>query len=36
MAAADDVPTPTQTLFSIFIFALIYASLFHFARKKLD
>jgi putative OPT family oligopeptide transporter len=35
-AAADGLPTSTQSLFSMFMFALICASLFYFARKKLD
>ena len=38
LAPNDKLPVPThvQSLFGIFMFALLAASLFHFARKKLD
>jgi putative OPT family oligopeptide transporter len=38
LAANDKLPTPTsaQSLFGVFMFALLAASLFYFARKKLD
>ncbi|MGB7281071.1 MAG: oligopeptide transporter, OPT family [Candidatus Acidiferrum sp.] len=38
IAPNDKLPVPThiQSLFAVFMFALLAASLFHFARKKLD
>jgi len=38
LAANDKLPMPTsaQSLFGVFMFALLAASLFYFARKKLD
>ena len=38
IAAPTDLPMPThaQSLFGVFMFLLLCASLFHFARKKLD
>jgi putative OPT family oligopeptide transporter len=36
LAASDGVPTSAQAGFGIIMFALLAASLFHFARKKLD
>ncbi|HXL21317.1 MAG TPA: oligopeptide transporter, OPT family [Candidatus Dormibacteraeota bacterium] len=36
LAASDKMPTSAQSLLGIIMFALLAASLFHFARKKLD
>jgi putative OPT family oligopeptide transporter len=36
LAASDRMPSSAQSLFGVFMFVLLSASLFHFARKKLD
>jgi hypothetical protein len=36
LAASDGMPSSAQSLLGIIMFGLLGASLFHFARKKLD
>jgi hypothetical protein len=36
LASSDGLPSAAQSLFGVFMFLLLSASLFYFARKKLD